>query len=169
MIDKLKSKNLYVGIIVFVAIILLLLLIFLLRGLNKSLTYDLNSLNRILTNEYVDLHFFEMDRMDVLELFGYEKEEAGEDALYLKSLEMDIDGNDITESINQVVIINTENYQYYYDIFDSYLESYRMNAENKEAYDLYNNAILKCDKNYVYLIVGEKASEIEKDINLKRN
>ena len=75
----------------------------------------------------------------------------------------DNEENKFKETI--IIIINTENYQYYYDSLESQIDSITRYSENKEEVELYSNSILKADKNYVYLIVGKNAKEIENIIN----
>ena len=62
--------------------------------------------------------------------------------------------------------MNTEDYQYYYEIFESHVDSTIMYTEDKKLLKLYNkNVILKKDKNYVYLIISKKSKDIEAFIN----
>lgn len=165
MVKRKLSKRAIVGILAFIASILLIVLVVILFNKFKIKTYDINDLKNKLVEGYEELSLTDMDHVDVLELYGFEKSEV-EDALYLKSLKMDDEGNDITEDINYVIVMNTENYQYYYEIFESHIDSTKMYTEDKKLLKLYDkNAILKKDKNYVYLIISKKSKEIEEFIN----
>ena len=79
---------------------------------------------------------------------------------------MDDEGNDVTKNINYIIVMNTEKYQYYYEIFESHIDSNVMYTEDKKLFKLYSkNSILKKDKNYVYFIVSKKSKDIEETIN----
>ena len=161
---KLSKKAIIRILAVFASVLLVVLSIILFLKF-KIKTYDVNDLKDKLINGYEELYLNEMDHVDVLNLYGFEKNEV-EDALFLKSLKMDDEGNDITEDLNYIIIMNTENYQYYYEIFESHIDSTIMYTENKKELKLYNkNAILKKDKNYVYLIISKKSKDIETFIN----
>lgn len=165
MVKKRLSKRTITGILAAFAGILLVVILIGLFNKFKIKTYDVNELKDALIDEYSDLYLTEMDHVDVLSMFGFEKNEV-EDALYLKSLKLDDDGNDITENINYIIIMNTDKYQYYYEIFESHIDSTIMYTEDKKLLKLYDkNVILKKDKNYVYLIISKKSKEIEEFIN----
>lgn len=165
MVKKRLSKRTITGILAAFAGILLVVILIGLFNKFKIKTYDVNELKDALIDEYSDLYLTEMDHVDVLSMFGFEKNEV-EDALYLKSLKLDDDGNDITENINYIIIMNTDKYQYYYEIFESHIDSTIMYTEDKKLLKLYDkNVILKKDKNYVYLIISKKSKEIDALIN----
>ena len=165
MVKKRLSKRAITGILAAFAGILLVVILIGLFNKFKIKTYDVNELKDALIDEYSDLYLTEMDHVDVLSMFGFEKNEV-EDALYLKSLKLDDDGNDITENINYIIIMNTDKYQYYYEIFESHIDSTIMYTEDKKLLKLYDkNVILKKDKNYVYLIISKKSKEIDALIN----
>ena len=165
MVKKRLSKRTITGILAAFAGILLVVILIGLFNKFKIKTYDVNELKDALIDEYSDLYLTEMDHIDVLSMFGFEKNEV-EDALYLKSLKLDDDGNDITENINYIIIMNTDKYQYYYEIFESHIDSTIMYTEDKKLLKLYDkNVILKKDKNYVYLIISKKSKEIDALIN----
>lgn len=158
------TKKAKVGILVIIASILLIGLIVIISNFEQPKRYDVDNLKSALINEFEELNLFEMDNFDVLAEFGFGSEEVP-DGLYLKSLVMDEKGQDVTEDKNIIIILNTENYQYYHDIFQSHIESNIMYTEDKKIFKLYNKAILKSEENYVYLIVSNKAKDIEKFIN----
>ena len=165
MVKKRLSKRTITGILAAFAGILLVVILIGLFNKFKIETYDVNELKDALIDEYSDLYLTEMDHVDVLSMFGFEKNEV-EDALYLKSLKLDDEGNDITENINYIIIMNTDKYQYYYEIFESHIDSTIMYTEDKKLLKLYDkNVILKKDKNYVYLIISKKSKEIDALIN----
>lgn len=165
MVKKRLSKRTITGILAAFAGILLVVILIGLFNKFKIKTYDVDELKDALIDEYSDLYLTEMDHVDVLSMFGFEKNEV-EDALYLKSLKLDDDGNDITENINYIIIMNTDKYQYYYEIFESHIDSTIMYTEDKKLLKLYDkNVILKKDKNYVYLIISKKSKEIDALIN----
>lgn len=159
------SKKTIIGILAVLASILLIVLVVILVNRLKVKTYDIETLKDDLISSYESLDLVEMDHVDVLSAFGFEKNEV-EDALYLKSLKLDDDGNDITKDINYIIVMNTEKYQYYYEIFQGHIDSSVMYTEDKKLLKLYDkNSILKCDKNYVYFILSKKSKDIESSIN----
>ena len=165
MVKRKLSKRAIIGILAIFASILLIVLVVILVGKLKVKSYDVKNLKDVLLTEYEDLYLTEMDHVDVLSAFGFEKYEV-EDALYLKSLKLDDEGNDITKNVNYVIVMNTEKYQYYYEIFESHIDSTIMYTEDKKLLKLYDkNVILKKDKNYVYLIISKKSKDIESLIN----
>lgn len=165
MVKRKLSKRAIIGILAIIVSILLVALVVVLLNKFKVKTYDIKTLKDSLIDGYEELYLTDMDHVDVLSMYGFEKTEV-EDALFLKSFQMDEEGNDVTEAINYIVVMNTENYQYYYEIFESHVDSTIMYTEDKKLLKLYNkNVILKKDKNYVYLIISKKAKEIEALIN----
>ena len=132
MVKKRLSKRTITGILAAFAGILLVVILIGLFNKFKIKTYDVNELKDALIDEYSDLYLTEMDHVDVLSMFGFEKNEV-EDALYLKSLKLDDDGNDITENINYIIIMNTDKYQYYYEIFESHIDSTIMYTEDNSG------------------------------------
>lgn len=159
-----KGKKL-VGVLAVIASLLIIFLIFLLMslGADKSKTYDIEKLQSIIIAEYADLNLKEMDQIDLLNKFGIIKEEISESLAFMSYAE-DKDGNNTAED-NYIIIINSENYQYYYDMFESQIDSITRYTEDKKEFELYSNAILECDENYVYLIVSKEAKNIEQLIN----
>ena len=164
MAKKIKNKKLFLGVLAVIAIALLGMVIALFVNAFNTKSYDIDELKDSLVVEYKDLHLTEMDKFDVLELFGFDKSEV-EDALFLKSFEMDASGNDVTDEVNYVVVMNTKNHQEYYEIFESHVDSYLKYTEDKNEYNAYNKAIIKNDRNYVYLIISTRSKEIEMSIN----
>lgn len=164
MAKKIKNKKLFLGVLAVIAIALLGMVIALFVNAFNTKSYDIDELKDSLVVEYKDLHLTEMDKFDVLELFGFDKSEV-EDALFLKSFEMDASGNDVTDEVNYVVVMNTKNHQEYYEIFESHVDSYLKYTEDKKEYNAYNKAIIKNDRNYVYLIISTRSKEIEMSIN----
>ena len=167
MSKKLKPKYkkiLIGGVLTLVVSILLITLPLIILNLFKVKEYDLEKIGYILKEEYSDLYLTEMDHIDVLNDYGFEKYDL-ENALFLKSLKLDNDGNDITEDKNHIIIINTKDYEYYKDIFVSHIDSYLLHSEDKKEVKLYKKAIVKADKNYVYFILSKKAKDIEKTVN----
>lgn len=159
-----KGKEL-LGVLAAIASILIIILIFIILSIssNKPKTYDVEKLHSIIIGEYGELNLTEMDQIELLNRFGLIQSEIPE-SLTLMSYQEDEDGDNISDE-NYVIIINTENYQHYYDMLISQVDSITRYTEDKEEFDLYSNAIIKCDKNYVYMIVSKKAKEIEILIN----
>ena len=165
MVKKLLSKKTIIGILTIFVSILLIVLVVILVNKFKVKSYDIDSLKKDLVASYDELNLVEMDHVDVLSSFGFEKSEV-DDALFLKSLVLDDEGNDVTKDINYIILMNTEKYQYYYEIFESHIDSNVMYTEDKKLLKLYSkNSIIKRDKNYVYFILSKKSKDIELFIN----
>ena len=164
--SKIKlSKKTIIGILAVLSSVLLIVLVIILMNKLKVKSFDVDTIKEDLISSYSSLYLVEMDHVDVLDAFGFDINEV-EEALFLKSLKLDDDGNDITEDVNYIIIMNTEKYQYYYDIFQSHINSTIMYTEDKKLLKLYDkNCILKMDKNYVYFIVSKKSKDIELSIN----
>ena len=158
------TKKAKTGILVAIASILLIALIVILLSIEKPKTYDIEKLQPLIINEFPTLYLQEMDHIDVLSEFGFEKNEISE-AIFLKSLQLDDEGNDITTDKNFVIVMNTENYEFYRDILESHVDSNLMYTEDDDTYKLYEKAIIKCGPNFMYAIISLKSNEIEKLIN----
>ena len=159
-----KGKKI-IGVLAAIASLLIILLVFIIISLNKdtSKTYDVEKLHNILIGEYEDINLKEMDQIDLLNAFGINIEEIPNSTLLMS---MNSEGDEAyTSKDNYIIIINTENYQYYYDVLYSQIDSIRRYSEDEETVKLYNKAIIKCGENYTYMIVSEHAQEIEKIIN----
>lgn len=159
-----KGKKL-VGVLAAIASLLIILLVFILISINKdtSKTYDVEKLHNILIGEYEDINLKEMDQIDLLNAFGLNIDEIPNSTL-LMSLNSNTE-EPYTSKDNYIIIINTENYQYYYDALYSQIDSITRYSEDEETIKLYSKAIIKCGENYVYMIVSEYAEEIERIIN----
>ncbi len=159
-----KGKKL-IGVLAAIASLLIILLVFILISINKdtSKTYDVERLQSIIMGEYEDINLKEMDQIDLLNSFGINLDEIPNSALLMTP-------NDEPEVAysskdNYVIIINTEEHQHYYDMLYSQIDSITRYSEDEKTVELYKNAIIKHDNNYVYMIVGQHAKEIEKIIN----
>ncbi len=159
-----KGKKI-IGVLATIASLLIILLIFILLSLTQdsSKSYNIVELQSLLPKEFEDLNLRDMDHIDLLSAFGLDKNEIP-DSLSLMSYLTDEDGNN-TSSENYIIVINSENYKYYYDILYSQIDSLLRYEEDESKVELYQNAIIKCGENYTYLIVSKDAKDIEKLIN----
>lgn len=159
-----KGKEL-VGVLAAVAALLLIILIFLIISLSadKSKTYDIVKLQSLIIGEYEDLSLREMDKIDLLTKFGIIQEEIP-DSLALMSYSENAEGKNIAPE-TYVLIINTDNYQYFYDMLASQIDSVIRYSENQDEIKLYQNSILKAEENYIYMIISSEAKSIEQLIN----
>ena len=94
-------------------------------------------------------------------LFGTDFDELS-DAVFMSNIKLE---DKFTEDTMMIVVINTDNSKYYYDLLKSHIDSYMMYSEDEILLELYSNSILVKEKNYVYFIVGNEAKAIEKEIN----
>ena len=159
-----KGKKL-IGVLAAIASLLIIILVFILISATRdtSKTYDVEKLHNILIGEYEDINLKEMDQIDLLNAFGINIDEIPSSTLLMSMNEESEEP--YTSKDNYIIIINTENYQYYYDALYSQIDSITRYGEDEELVNLYSKAIVKCGENYVYMIVSEYAQEIEKIIN----
>ena len=99
MVKRKLSKRAIVGILAILVSILLIAIVVILLNKFKIKTYDINDLRNKLVDGYEELYLTDMDHVDILNLYGFEKSEV-EDALYLKSLKLDEEGNKIEVLLN---------------------------------------------------------------------
>lgn len=159
-----KGKKL-IGVLAAIASLLIILLVFIIISVNKdtSKKFDVGRLESIIMGEYEDLNLKEMDQIDLLNTFGIVEDEIPDSALIMSM--NDVEEGTATVNDNYIIIINTEEYQYYYDMLNSHIDSVTRNSQDEKIVELYEKAIVKCGKNYVYLIVSPYAKEIEQIIN----
>ena len=82
MVKRKLSKRAIVGILAILVSILLIAIVVILLNKFKIKTYDINDLRNKLVDGYEELYLTDMDHVDILNLYGFEKSEV-EDALYL--------------------------------------------------------------------------------------
>ena len=98
--------------------------------------------------------------MDISSIFGIDKQND-ENTIFLSNL---TSTEFKREDMTIISVVNTNDPNYYYDVFQSYIDSNLNYEENEKIIELLNKAILKKSNNYVYFIVDNNPNEIEKDI-----
>lgn len=125
--------------------------------------YEISSIQNDMFRFYSDRGLRTMDFVDMTGLFGINLDNLDEDSMYLTNYNIE---DDINSEFMLIVVINTDDPTYYYDIFNSHLDSYMMYSEDEELIKLYEKAVLVEGDNFIYFIIDKDASMIEKEINM---
>lgn len=155
-----NKKKIIIIISLIISIIIGIFLIYIFSFSSKR--YDIDSIKKQCLSFYGDKNLRVMDFIDMTALFGTDFDDTS-DAVFMSNISID---QPYTNDSMMIVVINDENSIYYYDLLKSHVDSYLMYSEDAVLNNLYSNAILVSGKNYVYLIVGNDAKTIEKEINL---
>lgn len=127
---------------------------------NNDKSYDLEQIKEDFLVEYDNLNLEEMDKFDINYYFGIDVE-AISDYLFLGDNYYLSQEKELQQPKNLIGIIKTNQEQDYYYILESYIESSKNNTSEKELLDLYDKAIIKKSKNYVYIILSDDPKQIE--------
>jgi hypothetical protein len=124
-------------------------------------SFDFIKIESQMKRNYEEAGLNTLDFIDITSLFGIDNSEIP-NSIFL--------GNINAEEMNKenmmlVIVMNTNNVDYYYDSLYSYIESNKMNLDNEKILKLFDSAILKKGLNYVYLIIAENAKLVEKELN----
>lgn len=122
-------------------------------------TYNIESITNLINKGYDNVR--EMDFIDMTTLFGTEFEK-NDNMLFLTNMQ---DVNNIDTKSMILVVMNTDEVESNYDILQSFLDSYKLNTDDKELLDYYDTAILKKGENYVFFILAEDPTMMEREIN----
>lgn len=152
-----KKKYLFIGLLTCLLIIIVLF-VCLTKNTNKQ--YDIEAIKSDILRYYDEIRI--MDFMDMTTLFGTDLTELDE-ATFLSNINLE---DYVTPETVMICIINTNNEVYYYDIFQSFVDSNLLNIEETELLDLFSKSILKKGDGYVYFIFGKEAKIIESEINV---
>ncbi len=158
-IMKQHSKKIIL-IIVIIAIIAIAVLVLLKINRDANRSYDLEQVKEDFLKDYVDLNLEEMDQFDINYYFGIDVETIS-DYLFLSDNYYLSQEEELQQPKNLVGIVKTDQVDDYYNVLESYIESSKNSTTEKELLDLYDKAIVKKDKHYVYIILSNDAKEIE--------
>lgn len=156
-----KNKKNIIILITVLIVIVIAVAIFVFSKLSFK-SYDIPAIEEQCIRYYTDRNIRTMDFIDMTSLFGTNIEETS-DAVFLSNMNVE---EEINSESMMIIVMNTEDSSYYYDLFKSHLDSYMMYNDNEELLTLYENAILVKGKNYVYFIIDKEAEVIEKEINM---
>ena len=148
-----------------IAIVVALSIIFILtiNKNNDSKKYDFEKIeNQLLRSYSEDNGLRKLDFMDISSLFGIDEQEIP-DSLFLGNISPE---ENVKEDMMLIILINTDNVDYYYDSLYSYIDSYKLYLEDENIIKLFDESILKKGSNYVYLIIGEDPSLLLKEIDM---
>lgn len=154
-----KNKKIIIVISIIVCIVLVIGLYISFSFSSKR--YDISAIQNQCLKFYGDKNLRVMDFIDMTALFGTDFDELS-DAVFMGNIKLE---ENYTDDTIMIVVINTDNSEYYYDLLKSHVDSYMMYSEDEILLKLYSESILVKEKNYVYFIVGKEAKVIEKEIN----
>ena len=156
-----KDKKMFITIGIIIAIVLVVVYCVIKSSVHKEVkSYNIESINNLMINGYDNVR--EMDFIDITTLFGIDISDR-ENSVFVTNVE------DLSNGINKdtmlVVVMNTNNTKEYYDIFQSFIDSYKFNTFDKETLDYYDKVIIKKGDGFVYFLMGSDPIMIEKEIN----
>ena len=129
--------------------------------LKKDKTIDFEGLRTELLDEYREIH--EYDYFETSMQFGIDSSMLP-DSLFLSDYTFNESSTMYDPNI-LIIVIKSDNVNYYYDLLDSFIYTYTNNVENNPKLDLFKNAIVKKKKNLVYLILSNDNKNIENILN----
>lgn len=156
---KESNKNLIIiGIIVIMVVTVICSIIS--NSKNKEVKkFNIESISNLVINGYDNVR--EMDFIDMTTLFGVEFESDNKDMLFLtNSSNLDT----LTTDTMILVVMNLEEIGDNYAIFQSFLDSKKRNIDEKELLDYLDTAILKEGDGFVYLILAQDPTMLEREI-----
>lgn len=155
-----NKKNIII--IIVVSILLLIACLFMFKDRKKDMkNFDFIKIEEIMTRSYEEEGLKKLDFIDITSLFGIDNNDIP-NSIFLGNINAEESNK---ENMMLLIAINTNKVEYYYDCLYSYIESNKMNIENKEILKLYDSSILKKGLNYVYLIISEDPKLLEKELN----
>lgn len=159
-------KNKKTKLIIIVAMIIIFMIIIasilFISNKNKEKKYYVDDIQNQFISVYEEENLKILDFIDIISFFGIDTGEIEEYTFMSNMTTQD----EINKDMIFVVVINSDNASYYYDILYSYIESHLLHLEDTELLELFNNAIIKKGDNYTYMIIGSDAKMMEREINL---
>jgi len=154
-----KNKKILFIILTIVIFFTIVRLIFIFDKKEEN-KFDIEALRTQTIKFYSDKDLKILDFIDISALFGL-TDSNDDDKLFISNLSSE----ELTkEDMFILSVINTNDPDYYYDTFESYIESIKNYENNEKILDLFNNSILKKSNNYVYFIISDNSKEVERDI-----
>jgi len=152
-----KIKKVIILIIIIVIVLGVGLFIF--NKKNKSV--DMDKLEAEILDVYDDINVY--DQYDISLYFGidYDFLSSTSDSYFFIGDYTPDDENTQFDANELVIVINSSEYEYFYEILKGFLDSNINNRDSSSNLSLYTDAILEKDSGYVYLILGSKNDQIE--------
>ena len=153
--------------IVFVGILLLIIAaIILVINSNKKI-FDLPSVSSKFISYYADIDLEELENENIDYYFSIPSSEIT-NGLLLSNFNPNeyIEDSEITPCLLLVLSdLSKEQIDDYYDSLNAFIISYtNSDSQKEELVSLYKNSILRKGKNYIYFIMGDNASIMEKEL-----
>lgn len=140
------------------------LVVILFISFNKKIvkSYDIEVLKEQTIRYYDDQGIRLMDFIDTTNQFGISNIDI-DNSLFMSNISNE---EQLSSDMLMLVVMNTNNPTYYYDIFQSYIDTNKLNITEEDTLELFNKSILVKGDNFVYFIVGKDSKTMEKEINL---
>ena len=153
-----NKKLIIIGIIVLMIVTVIVSIIS--DSKNKEIKkFNVESISNLVINGYDNIR--EMDFIDMTTLFGVEFNNENKNMLFLtNSSNLDT----LTTDTMILVVMNLEVLDDNYAIFQSFLDSKKRNTDDKELLDYLDTAILKEGEGFVYFILAQDPSMLERNI-----
>lgn len=153
--------------IVFVGILLLIITAIILIINSNKKTFDLPSVSSKFVGYYSDISLEEMENENIDYYFSIPSSEIT-NGLLLSNFNPNEynEENEITPCLLLVLSdLSKEQINDYYDSLNAFITSYiNSNSQKEELISLYKTSILRKGKNYIYFIMGDNASIMEKEL-----
>ena len=130
---------------------------------NRKSKFDLDKIEKEMLKEYKELDIRTFDQYDISMYFGFDFNEIPSSLFLSDFAENPEEPKPFSPKI-LIIIINTKDVDKYYDSLLGFIDLNKNNNEDKKIAKLFNKAILKKGKNYVYLVLGDNPKEMEKKL-----
>lgn len=154
---NINKKTIIMIIISVIVVSLISVILFIVLKPKKS--YNVEAIKTEMIRYYDNLRF--MDFVDLTELFGLDISDT-ENSVFLSNIELE---KDISPDTIVIIVINTKDTEFYYDIFKSFVDSYKLNTDDMDMLNYYDKVKLVQGEGYIYFLMGEDTVMLEKEIN----
>lgn len=156
-----KKKIILIASIAFLLVFIVGMII--LINNNRKVKFDLDKIEKEMLKEYKELDIRTFDQYDISMYFGLDFNEIPSSLFLSDFVENAEEPKPFSPKI-LIIIINTKEVDNYYDSLLGFIDLNKDNSEDKKIAKLFNKAILKKGKNYVYLVLGDNPKEMEKKL-----
>ena len=150
-------------IIIALIVLIFLFIVFMIINNSKKTKFDLKVLEEKMIKEYKEYDIRTFDQYDISMYFGFDYNDIPS-SLFLSDFVEDPEEPKPFAPKILIIIINTQKVDDYYDNLLGFVDLNKNNLEDKKMAKLYEKAIIKKGKNYVYLVLGDNPKDIEKKL-----
>lgn len=154
-----KNKKIIL-IVTILLVISIIVTIFLIKNKQEK-EYDISGIQKQFITAYENDNLRQLDFVDIISLFGIDTNDMDE-YLFISNINIE---DDLNSNMVLMALIKDEDIEYYYNSLYSYIESNLLHIEDKDILKLFNEAIIKKDNNYTYMIIGKDNKMMEKELN----